>query len=298
MKWHEIVGVLCGVALASAARAAEPGQENFSLRIGKGLPVCEAYLTYLNQVTFEFDPYCDRSSDVKTPRITYPDIVPLSHTEILNLYPSVQGLIYHNDTAFYDKHPGPRQGLRSIDLEAENYAKQQEYPARGPQVTRSVNWPKFFRYQPTPDIDNDGTPDDVIGWRQTGLACGIQTGADPDPKRSAHYLLLLRGGQLDVARTKAVFGHPQGDLLALYDPRIGGERRFPAPGRLRLLGTSFGLFKFDKQFYFDTFYAGPAGDLKNERADDPQLRDTLAVYKREAGTTALQCEMIWNRPAR
>lgn len=148
----------------------------------------------------------------------------------------------------------------------------------------------FYRYEPRLDIDNDGIPDDVIVWKETGPRCGRENKAG-GPIISRSYILILdQGGGLDMARTRKVFDHPMGATLAIKNSGEQGGTRELRSQRFRAIGSTLGALKFQGETYFDTFYA-EGGDLENRRDGTPNYLDTLAVMKHRGGKTHLICEI-------
>lgn len=287
------------VAVAALVQSLALGQEHprryeFVLEKGKGTEVCNAYVRRLNQETFTTYPFCDRPEDDSVPGFKRLHREPLPSSEIVRLFPSVEGLIRVGNPSEFDRpsrtDPAVPESV-GIRKYAQRYAEEEvSFISRG--------LPRFYRFAPPIDIDNDGSADKVIVWKDTGRVCGAVYTAKPVRTRT-HMLLLDAHNNLDVARSRTIFGHPMGNLFTYKDRKSGRQQTLDLSRTFRTVGDTYGTFVYQGKTYFDTFYGG-LGDLQNKRVGQTKLGDTLAVFKRENDKTELQCEILWrdSRPAK
>lgn len=265
----------------------------FTLTAGAGTPVCEAYVERLNRSEFVNYPFCDRPEGSEPRGFSDLDRVPLSGAEVERLFDSVTGLLRFGDANYLQRLRESQQqrGLGVSASDGPHFARENEA------AVRRGGQPLFYRFEPMIDIDNDGDDDDVVSWKQTGLTCGqtfspVNGGREEAIRAGTHLVVLDAQGNLDVAKTKAIFGHPAGDSVTYVDAQ-GRERTLSFADRFRTLGDWYGAFVYLGVTYFDTFY-GSTGDFANSRVDAPGITDSLAVMKHENQTTMLVCEIHWN----
>lgn len=153
-----------------------------------------------------------------------------------------------------------------------------------------------WRYDPLVDINNDGSPLNVLTWNTEDprVECGNDVaGHTPSTEpRTLQVALVLTpdGATVDQAKTIAVFGHPHGGYTINATLRAMGYLEFVKS--FRAIGDSYGIFKYQKLYYFDTFFdnaEGP-GDFQDRRKSDPSLRNHLGVFLRTRGRTHQICE--------
>jgi hypothetical protein len=282
-----VAALIVNLLVFSLAAVAQPKRNEFTLSVGTGVDVCEAYVTRLNESEFTTFPYCDRPEDDRVPGFERLNRVPLAADEIVGLFPQANGLIVYGDVQHYSRVDARRseRGLPPVD-DARSYASDNQ--AR---VDAGV-LPLSYRFEPRVDIDNDGHAEDVVVWKQFSWPCGAINGRNPRPERATTHLLVLDdSGRLDEERTRAIFGHPRGDILT-YTDDAGRPRTLDLSHFFRTVGNTYGVFSFRGETYFDTFYAS-LGDLRNERISQPDIVNTLAVMQRDGNQTALICELVW-----
>jgi hypothetical protein len=273
-----------------------PRPSEFSATLVKGAePVCKAYVDHLNRAVYvrEVDdrqgtrlnnPHCDRGEIADEEKFQQLKRVPLSIEELLRLKPAVY--------AFLSSPEGIPSSIPST-------LAVNPSPPNAPGTDQFRQWTAlnaqknylFYRFEPRVDIDNDGQPDDVVVWKESGGFCGeLDRGGNPRILRT-DLLVLDRAGELDVKKTSSITMHPKGPNLAIRnpsDPMHPVEIRDP---QYRPIGKTFGVFVFENKTYFDTFY-GDGGDLNNKRDGTPNYRETLAVLKSEGRKTRLSCEIL------
>jgi len=262
----------------------------FVLKLGKGVPVCEAYLKRLNKSDFESPPYCDRPENTDVPGFAELNRVFLNADEILKLDRQAYGFLMNRDVHYWEKSLAERKRLGlSITTDAQ---LRSEIVL---QLRSSAEVQRHFRFEPPVDVDNDGVRDLLVVWRETGYVCGEPFGNFTRPVRGAtHVLVLDKEGNVDPARTQEIFGHPEGGYIVQIKDRTGGAVTTETK-RFRPVGPTLGVIVFRDKTYFDTFY-DEWGDLKNQRKDDPQIYNTLALLKHERGKTEAICELLWREP--
>ncbi|MDE0853759.1 MAG: hypothetical protein OSA97_04985 [Nevskia sp.] len=250
-------------------------QYRFALTEGYGQPVCDAYLKRLNASFFERPPYCGRPENDELRGFTALNRVPLANEDIQKLIAHVTDFMesQNQDAAVYDGqgHFVPDQwSLESVNLALDLHV---------------------WRYAPEVDIDNDGKPDKLIVWHGYGAdlkngVCGVFYPNVPGGARGHQvaYMLTADGARIDEARMHEIFEHPRRGYP------VHDERGNPVlMSDFRPIGTSMSIFKYDGQYYFDTFFDG-WGDFKDQRQGDAQLFDTLGVFLRKDDITRQVCE--------
>jgi hypothetical protein len=283
-------------ALSGAIAPLTPSTSEFHASLLKGeATVCKDYVKRLNQMIFVRElrptrsgwinnPHCDRGESGAPKGFRLLKREPLSIDELLRLQPSV--------FAFLDSPTGTPA---SIPVPSTVHATL-PYPPGSAQFRQwtAINARDhyfFYRFEPRVDIDNNGAPDDVVVWKETGGPCGeLDNGGEPRILRT-DLLVLDRAGRLDMEKTRSLVGHPKGEVLALRsteDPAHPDEVRAT---RFRTIGNNFGVLEYEGVTYFDTFYA-EGGDLENRRDGTPNYLETLAVLLHKGGKTQLVCEIL------
>lgn len=275
--------------------AARGGMYKFSLIAGKGIDVCEAYLKRLQKTTFYDYPFCDRPEEDEIDDFAKLTRRPLNEAEIGVLFEPVSGFTWINDTDALAKVRAERQRLGLNAVQSALPAAIREQRAALERGTR----PLFFKFDPKVDLDNDGTPDDVVIWRSPDEVCGPRFGATQFLARGRTHILLLDGeGRFDATRTRSLFGYDgrtapgqrQNWTLVNREPSdtVGG-----ISGTTRPLSAMFGVFGFRGTTYVDSFYA-----------DDIVSPITIAVKRRIVNTLVVTsfnrkplqmiCEIYWD----
>ena len=248
---------------------------------GQGVPVCEAYLQRLNQTQFKYPAYCGRPEDDQVPGFQRLTRVRVSKEEITKLYNLVVTIT------------NPRTEIDSRYFDEMN-ANGGVFTGTPPQITMpQARAYETWRYDPLIDIDNDGSPDNVVIWNLDSVDYHECGDFRPGPTRGQQVSLIMSadGSTVDQARTIRTFGHPDGGCDA-----IAGMAGLSGPIRFlkswRLLGNSYSVFRYRDLYYFDTFYDlfAHLGDFQNKRKGSSRLQDTLAVFLHRSGKTAPVCE--------
>ena len=259
----------------------------FTLLKGKGVPVCEAYLKRLNTTewgNYEKLPTCGRPENDSVEGFTKLNRVPLRAEQIAALYGGV--------TNFLNGGHSDRGNSKPSD----------PHPVKRVQEAIEDNGLVVWRYDPPVDIDNDGKPDDdLIVWEGglLQLTCGRHAGPSDSIIIHPSYVFSIDRQQMKLSdeRTRELFGHPVGGYpIILQGKQIGLHSGF------RPIGMELGIFDFQGQYYFDTFFDG-WGDFAGKRRSDwgdgkprvkNSLADILAVFQRKDGMTKQICEYRWN----
>jgi hypothetical protein len=262
---------------------------------GAGTPVCDAYVDRLNRSEFVNYPFCDRPESGAAEEFVRLERQLLSDDEIARLYDPVGSLIATGDPQQFARAREERR-RRGWGVRDDGSAAKRDAGSNRKRLAEGVE-PLFYRFSPSVDIDNDGNPDDIISWKQTGVPCGQRSspvnGGSEVPVRTPTYLLVLDpSGNVDASKTREIFGHPAGDSVT-YADADGRERTLSFSNKFRTVGYSYGTFVYRGATYFDTFY-GSTGDFASSRVDDPGITNVLAVMKREDQETMLVCEIRWN----
>jgi hypothetical protein len=120
-------------------------------------------------------------------------------------------------------------------------------PAETPADFRPTSW----TYDPPVDIENDGAPDHVLMWSDDERGYSHCGGGGVTGRGDISAVLLTPTGKVDAARTLAIFGRPG------IVPGI--------PNRTEL-GHEFGVFKYRRLTYFDTFGNPDTAEPSNQLA--------------------------------
>lgn len=107
--WAGVVLLAASAAVAAQAGDAKSPQlrYEFTLQKGQGVPVCEAYVLRLRATRFARPPYCDRPENDSVPGFAKLARVPLTRTEIENVFASAEGLLRFDEPEFYEKVEEP-----------------------------------------------------------------------------------------------------------------------------------------------------------------------------------------------
>lgn len=266
-----------------------------SLTRGNGLPLCEAYLQRLNQSAFTRPPYCGRPEDDRVPGFGRLSRSRLPDADAQRLAGWALAIVH------------PVAFVKLTDYEAMNLAGGvlRELPPAAAQSVSLSRIPSYtvWRYDALIDINNDAhpTPVAIMDWDDPlAPACGVPGGHDVAPDRAGMIAFVLApdGISIDQKRTIDIFGHPAGGRVGI--PRPDGSATFLKS--YRVIGHSYGLFKYRNKVYFDTFFDDNyhdgeprsavyrTGDLDDRRKGDRSLKDTLGVFERNDGRSQQLCE--------
>ena len=230
-------------------------QIRVALREGRGVPVCEAYLQRLNQTFFYEPPFCGRPGNDQIPGFQRLHAIPLTASEVNRLAVEITNLQLHPTGHLQQKADAvaladAATGMSKIYLDTRKIV---------PAVPRGANV-AVWRYDPQVDIDNDGSPDNLIMFSGfTWEKCGESTpqfpnGASAVPKP---LVLSVNNSGIDVKRTEALFAAPwQVDGIDM-----GTAGRLPG---YYPIGYSISLFEYRSTYYFDAFM-GEVGDSTDSR---------------------------------
>jgi hypothetical protein len=253
---------------------------HFELTWGKETPVCEAYLQRLNQTEFYHPPYCGRPESVLVPGFVLLHRRYLTKAQFSAIYFDVTALL--EDEPPYYEYRAARHPDGSITLTPPYNPLLGEFSQEG-------FTPAAWTYDPPVNITNlplNGT--NVIMW--TGLEdrynsdCGSPSNRDGSFAREAAVGLVVsgNGGGFNRASTYEVFGIPN---VSSYTPPVDIE-----------FGDDFGIFEYDGQTFYDTFFDWSRGVPASLHHDNQnlsttnQLWNTLAVYLDESGKRQEVCE--------
>jgi len=292
------------VSVATKEEAKDSSQNGqqyyFQLTKGKGVAVCDAYLERLNSTEYVKPPFCDRPENDAVKGFIKLSRVPLSPADIRDLYPIISdfiGMANHKNVDWTDANLQQR-------LTQTGHAKLSEDSLKSMQRDLDQGVAKMWRYAPPVDIDNDGVADNVQVWHGYVLngSGGRQCGADISDLFPSDTLLrqpqqafVITGSndRLDVSKTTNIFAHPKGGYR--FYSKV--EKKWKVSSDFRPIGKSMGLFKYQDQYYFDTFFDG-WGDFENKRQTvnaqikGMQIANTLAVFLHKDGATKQVCEYL------
>jgi len=279
-----ICAVLIISSLSSTCFGRTPAAKpKFELLKGHGMPACEAYLRHLNSIAFTNSPMCDRFPEDPVGGLEKLERVSLSPDEVFALQEKVMGFVQTGDQDVFAKMHEERKRLH--------------VPVYPLQTLSSIEHDlhrilEVWRYSPQVDVDNDGTPDNVIMWQGLGssaaaIRCGARDLADNvliTP--TVPFVLSADGTRIDVRRTRTLFG-----FQSLHEHGVGAEEA--ENQKYKPMGTTVGIFKFRGRYYFDSFYKWGAAHAKN-RSEVRGTVQRLSVYFRQNDVTKQVCEIRWN----
>lgn len=266
-------------AIAAISQQWKPGFQKFELVRGGGAEVCEAYARMLRSIRFERPPYCDR-----------PEPSSVQGFEALHRVPLDAGL--HVGLAM--AMPAFLRGetdLAKYPTTADASAAEWEI-ARASRTVSVENVASAF--EPPIDVDNDGRPDQVVYWPDRMDLCGEPTEMNKDGSlyhAPRHAVAIDIHGVIDVARTRAWFGHPF-PFVATFKERPGGASKTVVDPTVRPITSMITFTRFRGRTYFDGFM-DPWGDLEGGRRNDSALSHRLGVYERVYDKTFQRCEIRW-----
>jgi hypothetical protein len=239
---------------------------HFKLTSGEGRPVCEAYLQRLNSAPYPYPPYCNRPEDDEIPGFALLHRMALSPHEISYL---------SNRVMEFEGHV--KQGATIIRNAALVRAGKAPIGMSESEVRSTLGEADLYvwRYEPPIDIDNDGTPDNLIVWRgvETSGSCGsFSPQGEWLRKLQRIYLLTPDSRNIEAARTADIFRRPGHDWEP-YEPFQGV-----------VIGDQFSPFEYREVYYFDVFF-GSYGDLRGQGA-----YRSLGVFERRKAKTVQVCE--------
>jgi uncharacterized protein len=272
---------ITGRTHAQAAAARQPAAEDappfpvfahFMLTKGQSVQVCEAYLERLNRSWYPNYPTCDRPEDDRTRGFRKLDRILLSAEEIQPFWASVRSFVMDGDPDQWKRHEAwlkeralpPRFGDRDRQLE----------------LVRGETTLHVYRFEQPIDLDNDGTADRVIMWRDG--QCGYFDGPLPRSWLQIPIVLNAAGDGPDVERTRELFAH----AVEGYRLPSGG-----LTNRFRPISQRAGLFWYEGLYYTDGFF-DEWGDFENRRVNDPEVGNRLGVFLRRNNVTTQVCEYL------
>jgi hypothetical protein len=258
--------VLCATMLMPVHRAeAAPAYDYpYEIELKSGVEhVCAAYVRALSDSSFPQIARCERPDVGDVDGFQRVGRQPLQPKEVSDLLVPVVTML--------EKDEYRAAKIVGSGADADHFERQQQRSIEAGQPHRF-----FYRFDPQPDIDNDGTPEGVAVWKDVGVPCGFVKFHDP-MFSPTHLLILDSRENLDERRTRAIFG------LESIAPTPASSRKW--------LGDSFGVFRFRSEFYFDTFNSYSNLDHTISAAEEKSLLETLLVFQRKGGTTRLVCEI-------
>lgn len=261
----------------------EPTYYKFNLVKGSSVPVCEAYLERLNTTVYAKPPFCGRPEATSVPGFTPLNRKPLTAEEAHTLLPRLSKFMQLRI-----------QGSKEDD---DAYEAMLKSNGVGPSIDSLETVKKFlrdgeivaWRYDPLVDIDNDGSPDNVLVWQGYGLNAPLGVcGQTIDNKNFStdgsqpQVAFVLEDSQerIDEKRTMELFGHPSGG----YPLPAGAKSK-----QFRPMGKTLGIFKYKDIYYFDTFLEFSELERK------PKGSPLLDVFLRKNGMTRRVCEYRMNK---
>lgn len=256
----------------SGAPPVTPSLYTFQLTVGKGKPVCEAYLQRLNQTEFYSPPYCGRPESTLVPGFALLHRRYLTNAEFQRIFFDA-GAVLSYDPIHYDYKPQRKANGAVVLVPPYNPI----YPGFTPGA---------WIYDPPVDIENSGRRGNVIMWTtedRYSPQCSMPGNPDGSNVRgSIAGLVVLADRRVDRPATYDVFGMSD---LAWYSQRTVRDI-YPEFSR------EFGVFRYRNLTYFDAFLTGSRNfeGSPDHRTFDPKLKKTLAVFLYAQGERREICE--------
>lgn len=270
--------------LSLSTASADAKHEKFRILKGKGVEVCEAYKRALEEIDFVRPPYCERPVNpspewlerecrlhssvercknniaLHAPKGFPPEKrIYLTSGQIFSLYDRVSSFLYSSNQYDWEHTPRGKAGRRLLSEDGIKFEMR---------LDRLSAW----RTDPLPDVDNDGTPDNVVFWRAGGCS---QDEVIATPRA---VVVDEQLGSIDESKTWELFGKP-GTTLSPGKPfeyiHTGEEN----PGSVE-------VFKYKDKFYIDAWET-PHGNNETTTVWD------LNVWLRETGRTHRSCGYQW-----
>jgi hypothetical protein len=281
-NWYTRTAAIFAVAisLASCATPVATAQE-FTMRKGHAVEVCEAYLRRLNEYVYTDPPYCDRPESAAVDGFDLLRRNPLTAEEIAGFLARVRDFSQYNDQ---DRRAKLNDIYRARGL-----------PVSGPPMEidgirsdLAAGEMRVWRYEPDIDIDNDGTTDPVVVWHGFGASpgsrrCGSYYGSTNSRSRQQQLIFLVdfASSRVYEDRTREIFQHPKFKKRDEFDPYTA-------------IGNQLSILRFHGKYYFDAFFDPHQGDFDGNRKGIAAVRDTLGLFERSDGKTRQVCEFQWN----
>ncbi|HEV7165918.1 MAG TPA: hypothetical protein VGO35_11060 [Gammaproteobacteria bacterium] len=255
------------------------------------LGVCDAYLQLLKQTKFEKTPFCGRPEDGSVP-----GFIPLKRNyweaeQIWPIFTHVYEFMLFDDQLhvqrFFSQNPDdPNKPLVTTD------------PTRKDGIAQFLHrgWMSVWSYAEPIDIENDGSPLNLLLWQGYG-ATGLSGGGGPCGSDYAEhswtisyvnqqaFIVNLDGKTIDEQLTRKIFGAPEESSLR-HPKYIPGVAYDANP--FRPLAGSIGIFEYRDRYYIET-------------ENMPKTKDAplppVVVYLREHGHTTRICSLrLENEP--
>lgn len=241
---------------------------HFKLTGGEGRPVCEAYLQRLNSSAYPYPPYCNRPEDDAIPGFALLHRVILSPHEISYL---------SNRVMEFEEHV-PQGSMTARNAALVRAGKAPIIPWISEDEVKSrfgVADLYAWRYSPPVDIDNDGTPDNVIVWRSVSATgqCGSESPQGVWLRKLQRIYIVTQGNrEIDAVRTAAIFHRPARSWEP-YEPFQGV-----------VIGDQLSIIKYRDTYYFDAFF-GAEGDMRAHGA-----YTTVGLFEGRKSNTVQVCQ--------
>jgi hypothetical protein len=253
------LAAILGIIAIAQETVADP---TFTLARGQNAKVCKAYMARLNQTRFRDAPFCDRPETSSVPGFATLKRVALAPGAAFQIFPSIASLLK------------PAVEVSGWTLDA---AKNE--------LGKSI---LAWEYEPNVDIENNGSTRTLMIWRGDRETYGIQNSdfaCGNWDRRTPQLAFVLDASQtrVDASTTKRIFWRTP---PAMYGKSNENSAELP-------IGRHMGVFEFEGRYYFDTFYdSGGWGDYRNQRRNDPSLKNVLAVFIHRDGKTEEVCELL------
>jgi hypothetical protein len=252
------------------------------------LDVCAAYRQLLNATRFEVTPFCGRPDDGSVPGFT-----PLKRNywgveQILPIFMQVYEFMLF-DNQFHVQmtpsgnpaNPFAMRPLRTTD----------QITKDGIAQSLRLRWMRVWSYEEPIDIENNGSPLNVLIWQGYGVTqgaqvCGVVYSGHPwnYPYINQQVFIINSDGKtIDENLTREIFGAPEESTSARLTRRPSKNPFLPVGANpFRPLADTIGIFEYRGMYYIET-----ENRPKSKNAPLPPV----VVYLREHGHTTKVCSI-------
>lgn len=251
------------------------------------LGVCDAYQQLLKQTKFQRTPFCGRPSDGDVPGFTplkrdYWDV-----EKVWPIFTHVYEFMLFDDQFHV-------QTFASRNPADPNKPHVSAYPITkdGMASFLQMNWMKVWNYAQPIDVENNGSPLNVLVWQGYGVVnqyaqtCGVVYDGHPWSDQyvaQQTFIISPDGKTIDEQRTRALFGAPEESSPARATRKPSNDPFLP-PGATPFepLADSIGIFEYHGRVYIET--------ENRPKTEDAPL-SPVVIYMRERGHTSQVCSI-------
>jgi hypothetical protein len=258
------------------------------------LGVCAAYRQLLTETKFEVTPFCGRPDDGSVPGFT-----PLKRNywgveQIWPIFMHVYEFMLFDDQFHVEMTPSGNPAnpfamrpMRTADVITKDLMA----------MNLRLKWIRVWSYEEPIDIENDGSPLNVLIWEGYGVTqgaqvCGVVYSGHPwgSPYINQQVFIINSDGKtIDENLTREIFGTQEESMPARLTRQPSKSPFLPVGANpFRPLADTIGIFEYRGMYYIET-----EDKPKNKDAPLPPV----VVYLREHGHTTKVCSIqLKNEP--